>query len=68
MIAFIIAFVAAHTYLVASKNGMISRIVMTGAIYQKVLSLSQVTVGQLSIGHIVNLASNDVQRLDLVSV
>ena len=39
---------------------------MTGAVYQKVLSLSQVLVGQLSIGHIVNLASNDVQRFDLV--
>ena len=39
---------------------------MTGAIYQKVLSLSQVTVGRISIGHIVNLASNDVQRFDLV--
>ena len=57
-----------HGFLMAYKNGMVSRIVMTGAIYQKVLSLSQVTVGQLSIGHIVNLASNDVQRLDLVCI
>ena len=32
----------------------------------QVLSLSQVTVGEISIGHIVNLASNDVQRFDLV--
>ena len=30
------------------------------------LRLSQVTIGKLSIGHIVNLASNDVQRFDLV--
>ena len=34
--------------------------------YTQVLSLSQVTIGQISIGHIVNLASNDVQRFDLV--
>ena len=33
----------------------------------QVLSLSQATVGQLSVGHIVNLASNDVQRFDPVS-
>ena len=31
------------------------------------LKLSHSTVGQISIGHIVNLASNDVQRFDLVS-
>ena len=31
-------------------------------------TLSQVTIGKLSIGHIVNLASNDVQRFDLVSL
>ena len=30
------------------------------------LTLSQVTIGQVSIGHVVNLASNDVQRFDLV--
>ena len=33
----------------------------------QVTSLSQVTIGRISIGHIVNLASNDVQRFDLVS-
>ena len=32
----------------------------------QVLRLSHSTIGQLSIGHIVNLASNDVQRFDLV--
>ena len=32
----------------------------------QVLRLSQVTVGKLSIGHVINLASNDVQRYDLV--
>ena len=33
----------------------------------QILSLSQVTIGKLSIGHIVNLASNDVQRFELVT-
>ena len=55
-----------HTFLMAYKIGMISRIIMTGAVYQKVLWLNQVVVGRISIGHIVNLASNDVQRFDLV--
>ena len=32
------------------------------------LRLSQVTIGKLSIGHIVNLVSNDVQRFDLVRI
>lgn len=34
----------------------------------QVLSLSQATIGQLSVGHIINLASNDVQRFDPVSL
>ena len=34
--------------------------------YAQILKLSQVTIGKLSVGHIVNLASNDVQRFDLV--
>ena len=55
-----------HAFLLGYKLGMMTRIIMTGAIYQKVLSMRQVTVGRLSIGHIVNLASNDVQRFDLV--
>ena len=38
-----------------------------GVIIQ-VLQLNQVTIGKLSIGHIVNLASNDVQRMDLVCI
>ena len=30
------------------------------------IRLNQTTIGKLSVGHIVNLASNDVQRFDLV--
>ncbi len=32
----------------------------------QVFSLSQVTIGKLSIGHIINLTTNDVQRLEYV--
>ena len=83
---FVIVIVHGHAFLAGYKIGMLSRITLTAAIYQKVmnyklnsnmdqsmgfdsqiLSLSQVTIGKLSIGHIVNLASNDVQRFDLVS-
>lgn len=55
-----------QSFLMAYKIGMHSRITLSAAIYQKVLTLGQVTIGRLSIGHIVNLASNDVHRLDLV--
>ena len=33
----------------------------------QVLTLSQTTVGHLTSGHVVNLASNDVHRFDMVS-
>lgn len=45
--------------------GMLIRIIVTGALYKKILKLSQNTVGKLTIGHIVNLASNDVHRFDM---
>ena len=35
--------------------------------FLQILSLSQATLGQFSAGHIINLASNDVQRFDPVS-
>ncbi|XP_064381893.1 ATP-binding cassette sub-family C member 4-like isoform X2 [Halichondria panicea] len=54
----------AHQYLAAYKIGMMARTTMTAAIYQKVFSLSQVTIGRLSIGHIINLTTNDVQRFE----
>ena len=46
---------------------MLARIVATGALYKKTLELNLKTIGELTIGKIVNLASNDVQRLDIVS-
>ena len=45
---------------------MHTRITLSAAIYQKILTLNQVTIGRLTIGHVVNLASNDVHRLDMV--
>ena len=47
---------------------MLARIVTTGALYKKTLELNLKTIGELTIGKIVNLASNDVQRLDIVSL
>ena len=35
---------------------------------QQVLTLSQTTLSQLTVGHVVNLASNDVHHFDEVSV
>ena len=34
---------------------------------QQVLTLSQTTLSQLTMGHVINLASNDVHRFDEVS-
>ena len=47
--------------------GMLCRVIGTGAIFHKIFELSQTTIGETSIGRIVNLASTDVQRFDLVS-
>ena len=45
---------------------MSARIALTGVIFKKVLELNLTTIGQVSIGKIVNLAGYDVQRLDKV--
>ena len=37
-------------------------------LFKQVLSLSQVTIGKISAGHVINLSSNDVHRFDLVSI
>ena len=47
--------------------GMIARIALTGTIYRKIFNLSLETVGETTIGRIINLASSDVQRIDVVS-
>ncbi|XP_065897567.1 ATP-binding cassette sub-family C member 4-like isoform X2 [Dysidea avara] len=52
-------------FYVSQMNGMMCRIVMTMSIYSKVLRLSQSTISQQSIGRLVNLCSNDVQKFDM---
>jgi ATP-binding cassette subfamily C (CFTR/MRP) protein 4 len=63
--AFVITLLHGHGFLIGQKVGMMSRVMCTNAIYQKILKLSQVTLGKVSTGHVINLASNDVQRFDL---
>ncbi|XP_065919840.1 ATP-binding cassette sub-family C member 4-like [Dysidea avara] len=65
LIVVCLTFVHGWGFHIALNTGMQLRIITTGAIYHKALKLSHSTIGQLSIGHIVNLASNDVQRFDL---
>ncbi|KAI6657774.1 Multidrug resistance-associated protein 4-like [Oopsacas minuta] len=45
--------------------GMQMRTICITAIYRKVLCLQQSVLGNTSIGHIINLASNDVYKFDL---
>ena len=66
LFAMVLSIAINQSFLLAYKIGMHCRIMLSAAIYQKILSLSQVTIGRLSIGHVVNLASNDVHRLDMV--
>ena len=64
--ALILSVLINQSFLSAYKVGMHTRITLSAAIYQKILTLNQVTIGRLTIGHVVNLASNDVHRLDMV--
>ena len=47
---------------------MLGRIALTGTIYKKIFTLSLETIGETTIGRIINLASNDVQRIEAVSM
>lgn len=46
---------------------MLSRIVTSGAIFQKSLQLNQKKIGKLTIGKVLNLAAADAGSLDFVS-
>ncbi|XP_065919562.1 ATP-binding cassette sub-family C member 4-like isoform X2 [Dysidea avara] len=59
-----VSIIHARGFYLALNAGMQARIITTGAIYNKVLKLSYSSIGKLSIGKIVNLVSNDVQRFD----
>ena len=43
------------------------RVALTGTIYKKIFNLSLETIGETTIGRIINLASSDVQRIEFVS-
>jgi ATP-binding cassette subfamily C (CFTR/MRP) protein 4 len=40
------------------------RVALTGTIYKKIFNLSLETIGETTIGRIINLASSDVQRIE----
>ena len=50
-----------------TKNGMMMRIACSGLIYKKALTLNNAAMMRTTTGQIVNLLSNDVQRLDLLA-
>ncbi|XP_032234169.1 ATP-binding cassette sub-family C member 4 [Nematostella vectensis] len=47
--------------------GMRFRAAATGILYNKVLRMSQSKLAKISSGHVINLVSNDIQRLDLAT-
>jgi ATP-binding cassette subfamily C (CFTR/MRP) protein 4 len=63
---FIVPFLHSHALYEGQNAGMIVRIALTGTIYKKIFGLSMETIGETTIGKIVNLASSDVQRIENV--
>ncbi|XP_065897571.1 ATP-binding cassette sub-family C member 4-like [Dysidea avara] len=64
-LTFISVLLFTWAFYIGQVIGMMCRIVLSMAIYSKVLRLSQSTISQLSVGHVVNLCSNDVQKFDI---
>ena len=48
-------------------QGMLARVALTGTIYKKIFTLPLRTIGEITIGKIVTLASYDVHRVEVVS-
>lgn len=63
-----IMFITTHhpAMLQAMRTGMKMRISCSGLMYQKALLLSKVSTNQTAIGQIINIMSNDMNRMDNV--
>eukprot|EP00731_Ephydatia_muelleri_P022360 Em0014g951a len=66
--ALVVLLLHSFSYFIGQKIGMIVRATLTAAIHQKIMKLNQATVGQVSTGHVVNLASSDAQKFDQIQV
>eukprot|EP00731_Ephydatia_muelleri_P021706 Em0014g297a len=65
LMAFATVLVYTHGSLTAQKTGMMARVMCTAAIYDKV---TQMAINVITTGQVINLASNDVQKLDYICI
>jgi ATP-binding cassette subfamily C (CFTR/MRP) protein 4 len=65
LLALLLAVAHGLSFHIAWMLAISTRILMTSVIYQKILTLSQTVIGRITVGHIVNLASNDVHKYEL---